>query len=226
MLFAPPSSAGPVGYVRFVDLRRRLARFTSEQRGHSHLVAPLCSALFHPMVAISKELPEREPPSIQAVGAGSSCESPSQIISKASRASPIVKALRPMCHPWGQVIGRCPSPPILRRTRNETVPYCSRAIANHGRRQHFEPRKRGVGQAPKARDRRDEARDRRAWVPIERLRPGVFSINRLLYRACWRLSDRARRDIRARHCAGRRSAPRSRRTLRPGGAVADRPRYK
>jgi hypothetical protein len=52
------------------------------------------------MVAISKELPEREPPSIQAVGAVS-CESPSQIISKASRASPIVKALRPMCHPWG-----------------------------------------------------------------------------------------------------------------------------
>jgi hypothetical protein len=53
------------------------------------------------MVAISKELPEREPASIQAVGAGASCESPSQIISKASRASPIVKALRPMCHPWG-----------------------------------------------------------------------------------------------------------------------------
>ena len=91
--------ASSAGYVRFVDLRRRVERFTSEQRGHSHLVAPLCSASLHPMVALSKELPEREPPSIQAIGAGSSCESPSQIISKASRASPIVKVLRPMCHP-------------------------------------------------------------------------------------------------------------------------------
>jgi hypothetical protein len=71
---SPSVIGGPASYVRFVDLRRRAARFTSEQRGHSHLVVPLCSASFHPMVVISKELPEREPPSIQAVGAVSSCE--------------------------------------------------------------------------------------------------------------------------------------------------------
>jgi hypothetical protein len=87
------------GLFEFVDLGRRLGRFTAEQRGHSHLVLPLCSASFHPMVVASKELPEREPPSIQAVGAVSPCEASSQISSKASRASPIVTVLRPMRHP-------------------------------------------------------------------------------------------------------------------------------
>jgi hypothetical protein len=37
-----------VSYVRFVDLRRCVARFTSEQRGHSHLVGPVALSFAPP----------------------------------------------------------------------------------------------------------------------------------------------------------------------------------
>ena len=52
----------------------RLWALASEQRGHSHALAPLRRYSFQPAVTASQALPEREPQSNHALGALSPCE--------------------------------------------------------------------------------------------------------------------------------------------------------
>ena len=74
------------------------AFLASEQRGHSHALAPLHRYSFQPTVTASQVLPEEEPESNHALKALSRCEGLSHVSSSASRSAEIVKVLMPMRH--------------------------------------------------------------------------------------------------------------------------------
>jgi hypothetical protein len=74
------------------------AFLASEQRGHSHALAPLHRYSFQPTMSASLALPEREPPSNHALGALSRCAGLSHVSSSASRLAEMLNVLMPMRH--------------------------------------------------------------------------------------------------------------------------------
>jgi hypothetical protein len=74
------------------------AFLASEQRGHSHALAPLHRYSFQPAVTASQAFPEGEPQSNHALGALSRCEGLSHVSSSASRSAEMLKVLMPMSH--------------------------------------------------------------------------------------------------------------------------------
>jgi hypothetical protein len=74
------------------------AFLASEQRGHSHALAPLHRYSFQPTVSASQAFPEGEPQSNHALGALSRCEGLLHVSSSALRSAEMLKVLMLMRH--------------------------------------------------------------------------------------------------------------------------------